>query len=228
MQSRQCSCLKTVFFFLVAPLLLFACKAGVIMAEPLSPLDGIEKVLVVPFKDAAAVYGVENNARCPICGKVFITGTIKEGSDVVLTRHLVSFIKSNTDINVIYPNQAQTYSDDFKGGNESITHEINELIEGGRQHGADAVMVGNLYRFNERVGTTYSVVSPASVAFDLHLIGVSSGRVLWTGHVDETQRSLSENLFEIGSFIKRKGEWVSADDLATSGLDDLLIKLFKK
>jgi len=219
---------KNSIFSLIAQLLLFACKAGVIMAEPLSPLDGIEKVLVVPFKDVAAVYGAENNARCPICGKVFITGTIKEGSDVVLTRHLVSFIKSNTDINVIYPNQVQIYSDDFKGGNESITHEINELIEGGRQHGADAVMVGNLYRFNERVGTTYSVVSPASVAFDLHLIGVSSGRVLWTGHVDETQRSLSENLFEIGSFIKRKGEWVSADDLATSGLDDLLIKLFKK
>ena len=228
MKSRQYRCFKIVFFSLLVPLLLAACKAGVIMPEPLSPLVGIEKILVVPFKEVATVYGVENNARCPVCGKVFFTGTVQEGSDVMLTRHLVSFIKSNTDINIIYPNQAQMYSDDFKGGNEPMSHEINELIESGRVQGADAVMVGNLYRFNERIGTSYSVVSPASVAFDLHLIGVSSGRVLWAGHVDETQRSLSENLFEIGSFIKRKGEWVSADDLATSGLDDLLTKLFKK
>lgn len=228
MQSRQSLCFKMLCFFLFTPLLLAACKAGVIVAEPLSPLDGIEKVLIVPFKDMSAVYGKENNARCPVCGKVFLTGTIQEGSDIMLNRHLISFIKSNTDINIIYPNQAQMQSDDFKGGNESRAHEVNKLIESGRLLGADAVMIGHLYRFSERIGTTYSVVSPASVAFDLHLIGVSSGRVLWAGHVDETQRSLSENLFEIGSFIKRKGEWVSADDLATSGLDDLLIKLFKK
>ena len=228
MQNGQSHCFKILCFFLLMPLLLAACKTGVIMTEPLSPLDGIEKVLVVPFKDVSTVYGEENSARCPVCGRVFITGTIQEGSDVMLTRHLVSFIKSNTGINIIYPNQAQMHSDDFKGGNESMMHEVNKLIESGRLLGADAVMIGHLYRFSERIGTTYSVVSPASVAFDLHLIGVSSGRVLWAGHVDETQRSLSENLFEIGSFIKRKGEWVSADDLATSGLDDLLIQLFKK
>lgn len=198
------------------------------MAEQSSPLEGVEKILVVPFKDVAAVYGVGNNARCPVCGKVFFTGHIEEGSDVMLTRHLVSFIKNNTDINIIYPDQSQANLDDFKGGNESISNEIKELMKIGRSRGADAVMVGNLYRFSERIGTYYSVVSPASVAFDLHLIGVSSGRVLWAGHMDETQRSLSENLFEIGSFIKRKGEWVSAEDLATSGLDDLLKKLFRK
>lgn len=228
MQSRQSFSFKMLCFLLFTPLLLAACKAGVVVAEPLSPLDGIEKVLILPFKDVSAVYGKENNVRCTVCGKVFLTGPIQEGSDIMLTRHFISFIKSNTDINIIYPNQIQMQSDDFKGGNEARTDEVNKLIESGRLLGADAVMIGHLYRFRERIGTTYSVVSPASVAFDLHLIGVSSGRVLWSGHVDETQRSLSENLFEIGSFIKRKGEWVAADDLATSGLDDLLIKLFKK
>ncbi len=228
MQSRQSLSFKMLCFFLFTPLLLAACKADVIAAESVSPLYGIKKVLIVPFKDVSAVYGRENNARCPVCGKVFLSGTIQEGSDATLTRHLVSFIKSNTEIDILYPNQAQMHYDDFKSGNESMAHEVNELIENGRLLGADAVMTGHLYRFKERIGTTYSVVSPASVAFDLHLIGVSSGRVLWAGHVDETQRSLSENLFEIGAFIKRKGEWVSADDLATSGLNDLLIKLFKK
>ncbi len=228
MRSKQSLCFIILCFFLIMPLLLTACKTGMIAAEPASPLEAIKKILIVPFKDISAVYGKENNARCPVCGKVFLAGTIREGADVMLTRHLVSFIKSDTDINIIYPNQAQIHSDDFKGGNEPMTDEVNKLIENGRLQGADAVMTGHLYRFIERIGNTYSVVSPASVAFDLHLIGVSNGRVLWSGHVDETQRSLSENLFDVGSFIKRKGEWVSADDLATSGLDELLIKLFKK
>lgn len=221
MQDKQRRCFKTLCFLLFMPLLLAACKTGVIISKPLSPLDGIEKVLVMPFKDVSVVYGKGNNARCPICGKVFIAGTIQEGADVMLTRHLVSFIKSNTEINIVYP-------DDFKGTSISMTHEVNKLIESGRLMGADAVMTGHLYRFNERIGTTYSVVSPASVAFDLHLISVSNGRILWAGHVDEIQQALSENLFELDSFIKRKGEWVSANDLATSGLDDLLFKLFKK
>jgi len=128
MQSRQSLCFKMLCFFLFTPLLLTACKAGVIVAEPLSPLDGIEKVLILPFKDVSAVYGKENNARCTVSGKVFLTGTIQEGSDIMLTRHLISFIKSNTDINIIYPNQAQTQSDDFKGGNEARIHEVNKLI----------------------------------------------------------------------------------------------------
>ncbi|MFO7665729.1 MAG: hypothetical protein R6V76_03850 [Desulfobacterales bacterium] len=228
MQGKQRLCFKTLCFFLFMPLLLAACKTGVIMSKPLSPLDGIEKVLVMPFKDVSAIYGKGNNAGCPICGKVFIAGNIQEGADVTLTRHLVSFIKSNTDIDIVYPDETRMHSDDFNSGNISMTHEVNKLIESGRLMGADAVMTGYLYRFSERIGTTYSVVSPASVAFDLHLISVASGRVLWAGHVDETQRSLSENLFEIGAFIKRKGEWISADDLATSGLDDLLIELFRK
>lgn len=226
MQSKQRRCFKTLCFFLLMPLLLVSCKTGMITPEPLSPLEGIERVLVMPFKDVSA--GKGNNVRCPICGKVFIAGSIQEGSDVMLTKHLVSFIKSNTDINIVYPDQSSMDSDDFKSGNVSMAHEVNKLTESGRLMGADAVMIGHLYRFSERIGTTYSVVSPASVAFDLHLIGVKSGRVLWAGHVDETQRSLSENLFEIGSFIKRRGEWVSADELATSGFDDLLIKLLNK
>jgi hypothetical protein len=227
MLSRQYFCLKTLFLFLITPLLLTACSAGIIVTEPMSPLEGIKKVLIVPFKDISAVYGKENNARCPICGKVFVTGTIPEGADAMLTRHLISFVKSGTDINIVYPDQSRIY-DDFKGGNEPMKQEVSKLTEIGKLHGADAVMVGHLYRFSERVGTSYSVVSPASVAFDLHLIGVSNRRVLWSGHLDETQQSLSENLFEIGSFIKRKGEWISADDLATSGLDELLMKLFRK
>jgi hypothetical protein len=45
---------------------------------------------------------------------------------------------------------------------------------------------------------------------------------LWIGHFDETQRSLSENLFNIGEFLKRKGAWVTVNKMAVSALEDML------
>ncbi len=88
-------------------------------------------------------------------------------------------------------------------------------------------MVGHIYRFRERIGTRYSVDSPASVAFDIPLISVKNGRILWVDHLDETQRSLSENLFQLGTFLRRKGTWITAEEMAISGLEDMLLNRYK-
>jgi hypothetical protein len=82
------------------------------------------------------------------------------------------------------------------------------------------VLVCFLYRFHERIGSRYAAEAPASVAFDLYLLRSVDGRVLWQGRFDETQRALSENLLDFNKFMKRKG-WISANDLALAGLDDL-------
>ena len=54
------------------------------------------------------------------------------------------------------------------------------------------------------------------------MIKVKDGCVLWNGRLDETQRSLSENLFRFGTFLKRKGRWVAAEDMAVSAIEDVL------
>ena len=46
--------------------------------------------------------------------------------------------------------------------------------------------------------------------------------MIWNGHFEETQKPLSENVLDLGMFIKRKGSWVTADELAQGGLEDLL------
>ena len=85
--------------------------------------------------------------------------------------------------------------------------------------GADAVLAGKIYRFIERDGTGLSAKTPASVAFELDLIRVSDGRVVWSGHFDETQKSLFENLFQWNTFWQRKGMWITAEQMATEGLN---------
>lgn len=99
---------------------------------------------------------------------------------------------------------------------------IESLIHIGQSHGADGLMIGYIFRFEDRQGFDYAAKMPASVAFDLHLICIQTGEVIWQETFDETQAPLSENLFNIDTFIQRKGRWVSADEMAAEGLADLL------
>ena len=92
----------------------------------------------------------------------------------------------------------------------------------GAQMKADYVLWGHIFRFQERIGKAYGVEKPASVAFDLHLMKVKDGKLVWRAHWDHTQKTLSENLLEIDSFIKRNMRWVTAEELSLQGLKEML------
>jgi hypothetical protein len=83
---------------------------------------------------------------------------------------------------------------------------------------ADAVMVGRMERFRERVGDDWGVKSPASVAFVLDLVDVRRGDVIWTARFDETQKALSENIFALGDISQRGVRWLSAEQLTLDGV----------
>jgi hypothetical protein len=106
-------------------------------------------------------------------------------------------------------------------GGKAVT-ERSLMIEAGQAFEADAVLVGHLYRYIDRVGRNLSVESPASVAFDLHLLRVSDGSLLWTGYFDETQKTLMEDMFDISAFFEREGKWVTAEQMASAGLANIM------
>jgi len=83
---------------------------------------------------------------------------------------------------------------------------------------ADAVITGRVQRFRERVGDEWGAKSPASVTFTLDLIDVRRGDVIWSARFDETQKSLSENIFALGDISARGVRWLSADELTQEGV----------
>lgn len=99
---------------------------------------------------------------------------------------------------------------------------LSQAVLIGKHAGVYGVVVGGVYRFEERQGSALGVQRPASVAFDLYLIRVEDKKVLWAGVVDRTQRALSENLLEAGAFFKGGGGWVTAETLAAMGLESVL------
>jgi len=186
------------------------------------------KLLVLPFHNMAAVYGTNKHVRCPICGKVFITGEVPDKATEYLSNKLVSMLRKKRYSQKMVTSNSQWGDVDLMLKKNRNLSDREMVVAAGRSAKAEAVMIGYLYRFRQRVGTRLSVDTPASVAFGIHLIDVKTGREFWKGHVDETQKSLSENLFNIGSFIKQKASWVTAEELAVLGLEEILETLPEK
>jgi hypothetical protein len=209
-------------FFVTGIVILSACGTGNVVKKEPATVSGIEKILILPFEDMASVYGENKDIRCPICGKVFTTGKVSRGAADMLSEHLFTILNKRTDIQLIPSSYAQGVMSDLLADSKKELNEKELAIETGRILHADAVLAGFLYRFQERIGTEYSVDSPASVAFDIHLIRVTDGRVVWSGHFDETQQPLSNNLFRLGTFLQRKAKWVTAKEMAISALEDML------
>jgi hypothetical protein len=79
-----------------------------------------------------------------------------------------------------------------------------------------------LYTFRNRSGGDFGVERPSHVEFELLLMQTMSGRIVWQRSFKEIQKSLSEDLLQLKSFIKRKGKWVSAHEMAKGALKEML------
>jgi hypothetical protein len=209
-------------FLLICTVMLSACGTDAVVKEPSPDLSGIKKILILPFKDMASVFGEGVNGRCSVCGKVFTTGEVAEGAADMLTESLFNLLKDRKQFELIPSSQAQGVMSRLLAGSKKELQERELQLEIGRALNADAIFVGYIFRFRKRVGGEYSVEVPASVAFDIHLIRTVDGRVLWSGHLDETQRPLSDDLFGLSQFLRRKAKWVTAKEMAISGLKDML------
>jgi hypothetical protein len=88
-----------------------------------------------------------------------------------------------------------------------------------RQFGATGVVTGHVTRYREREGGSTGAFAPASVAFDLTLHDVATGRPVYRARFDHTQETLSGNLFLGLKYPGSGSRWLSAAELARWGAD---------
>jgi hypothetical protein len=210
----------TVVFLLFSALYMTGCsgdQAATGSSEVKGPFN-IETLFVAPFHIASERYEVGTTMQCSMCGAVFDTGPVASGDDVYMTEQLLAILRSETPYTIIPPQAGGGVLSQILSESLSVSRQAL-LIEMGRSLGADAVVSGTLFRFRQRVGTGFSVETPASVAFSLYLVRMSDGRLLWDGHFDETQKPLSEDFTRFFSFIKGGGGWLTAEQLAKHGME---------
>lgn len=216
-------------FFLILGMSAFAGCHGEVRQRPAAGFDtpGIKKVLVLPFKNMTRIFGENVSIRSPVSGNVFVTGNVSQGSEILLTDLLTNRVTNIEYYELIPPETAEGVFDLNRQDDLEIRDDRDRATQAGQKLGADVVLVGYVYRFKERVGKKYAVDTPASVAFDISMVSTRNGKLLWDAHFDETQKTLSEDLFLIGTFIKRRGAWVTAEQMASMALDDLVKKMPK-
>ncbi len=168
---------------------------------------------ILPFS-VERVKDPEKGVICPVCKGIHRAGEILPGSENTLTRLLYEKMEANGTFQIIAQKKVE----------EIILHSPSS-IQAGKKLEADFIFIGYVFRFEERIGSSLGVERPASVSFDLHLFRLRDEKMVWLGKFDETQRPLSENLLKIGSFIRRKGSWLTAAELASVGMDEMLGKL---
>ena len=208
-------------------ILLLCCTGvgGCRSSGPVTQLNGefagTERILVLPFKNMAWLYGEGVNVRSPLTGKVFMTGPVAEGADRFLTEMLVDALRRQTHFQTVPSSEAPAVMDALQSSSDKQRSPLKALARTGRMLDADLVFQGYLYRFKNRVGKDYAAESAASVAFDLYLIDSRSQKVVWSSYFDQTQQALADDLFFIGTFFRRGARWITAEVMASEAMTDM-------
>jgi hypothetical protein len=178
------------------------------------------RLAVAPF-ELEQGYG-KTIIRCRSCGNIMESGPIEGDPVSALTHLLWEFIQEKgKGFDLIHPGQVEgVYNTLLAKGIEKDPLVLMKTI--GLQMKADYVLWGGVFHYQERKGTGYAVEQPASISMDLHLLKVKDGSLVWKDQWIQTQKSLSENILEMKSFIKKKMRWATVKELASQGMVEML------
>lgn len=193
-------------------------QGQVVKEKPLVPL---QKVAVLPFLLVKPDVPGQRMVRGLYGTYFFRTGDLPARAGSELTTTFQRRLNALGRCELIPLDQAQAATEGidpqaFQKDPVSVAAQI------GRELGVDAVVIGGVYHYEQRQGSALGIQSPASAAFDAHLIQVADKKVLWSGRFDETQHSLMENLLKIGSFVKGGAQWVTVERWSEIGVESIL------
>ncbi len=201
-----------VFLALISGLTLLRGQEARAQGKPL--------LVIIPFV-IETEHDPSRGAVCPICKEVHRSSEVPPGAPLILTKELYARTETLGVFNVFPLEKLNDYWSP-RGSEENLP---SSAIQLGKELKADFVMVAVVFRFEERIGSSIGVEKPASVSFELHLFRLRDDKRVWNASFDETQKPLSDDLLQVGSFFKRKAKWLSAAELAYWGMEGAFKKL---
>jgi len=210
----------TVVFLAAA---LFFSSAAVADENKQEAGDVSLRIAVFPFRALTAPEG-SATVTCPVCSTSFSPGKILPGAEKTVEAVLIETLQGYKHIGIISTEKAEGVFKRIE--TESLkSNLLNVYKMAGRELAADYVVFGFVFRYVERIGYDYSVEKPASVGFGIHVVQIKDGGAHWHGVFDKTQKSLMEDAFQISSFFKGGGKWLTVRQLTKQGIDQVLQKV---
>jgi hypothetical protein len=212
---------RTLASALAFVLLLGVCPGFAEQTDPATPSVALEKIGLMPFFKGSFGSSITESLVCPVCELVYDPQSLSPDCDKVLTQYVQDALEKKLGDRVVpQPLVAKTYAqlplNDRQDTPLALSQKVGKLL------GVNLIAVGTVWRYRERKGGAGAVASPASVAFALHLVDVESGTLLWSKSFIETQRSLSENILNARAFFEQGAKWLTADELASYGVKEIL------
>ncbi len=206
---------------LVVGILVALWSCGPLVLKGPSHLPFLKKIAVMPFYWIPPEAGSQI-ARNPLTGSVFEAGPFQVTAESQLTEAWFRLLLKDRS-GFSYTSPLTTGRILGRVRRSDLKDFVRrDFLKVGREVGADAVLVGFVYRWQERVGAGYGVNSPASVGFDALLLRTTDGSILWSGRFEQTQQALSENLLQIDLYAAQGVRWVTARELADFGLNRMI------
>jgi hypothetical protein len=180
----------------------------------------VERIGVMPFFKGSYGSDITSSLTCPVCELTFEPDNLTSDCDRVLTGFAQDLLEIRygdklipmADVKKAYRSMPK---DEFKDTPLALTQRLGKAMS------ANAMVVGTVWRYRDRKGGTRAVESPSSVAFAVHLVDVETGSIVWSRTFAETQRTLSENILKAPTFFERGAKWLSADELARFGMEEV-------
>jgi hypothetical protein len=215
--------LSGLFFFCFLLLMVASCHYGgeAVVTDSEKKIV-FDRIAVVPFQQIAPEDEGGGAVRCPLCGITINAVRAPGNPEMILeTLFLEELNKNKPKFHLL---DGERVAAVFRRVSAvSLKSPLRQVLRDvGNDLGADGVVAGYVYRFRERKGVAYSVEQPASVTFEIHLLRVSDGALVWRGTFDKTQSSLMEDLLQVSSFYRGKGRWVTAKELMGEGVEQIL------
>lgn len=88
----------------------------------------------------------------------------------------------------------------------------------GKKHNAQLLLVPMIINWHEREGSQAGVTKSAHARVEFFLLSIPEQGVMNRSIYEEKQVGLVDNLLTVADFVKRKGQWVSARDLALEAM----------
>ena len=141
-------------------------------------------------------------------------------ADAALVAKQVAEAERARGIEVIAPEDVRTASDPSATPADTLDP-ARLIFVASQQFGADAVLVGTVLRWRDRVGEKLGASQAAGVGFEVTLLRTPDGAKLWSAVFDETQLPITDNFFNVFRYPGGGSRWLTAEELSQWGASEV-------
>lgn len=201
----------------IIPLCLALCLALLACARNPGSTADVPRLLPTSYKISVAPF------TQPITPAQLITGQIPENQGRIDPDQLTALNMELRDVLMTDTKRQYNFLTalpaGWNSGRSAVQPEaLERWLEYGKKHNAQLLLVPQVFDWHEREGSEAGVTSSAHVRLEFYLLNVDQGIASQRSIFEEKQVGLVDNLLAVGDFIKRKGQWVTARQLAIEGI----------